>query len=407
VFSLIVFRSLPFVGYLLGTPAVEGRTRLGWACAVGVGVFCVHAVAPDAVVDLEYAVLLYGYFFIAALIVHRFGGLLPAPFIRGGGLLLVSLLALVVAPAVLVHAPAVVAMVVVGWELTLSAHSYAVDTIEASRRATLGEGLFFLLVNPTLAYRERGFREGPPRLRWRALLRLGAGSLTIFGRDIVLVTTAAVPALRPFDLTEIRDAAGYGRFCGTQLLMGLGLYCAHSGLASVQIGWMLLLGHRVPERYRRPFLATSPQDFWHRWNTWVGRWAHCYLFVPVGHPAARRWGSLGSTGALVFAFVGVGLLHDVGFWALNLGHGRGWSLRFSAVFALCALLILVWRWAARLGRQLLGEPSRGSAFTRECFAWAACSQFVCLLCWVVIPVLRGSRLPPLLERWLPTWVGGP
>jgi hypothetical protein len=397
--ALVLLRSAPFVGYLVVSRSARWSLRVGAAGAVAVVAVAVHRVRPDALSDLVAAPLLFAYLAAGAVFIHWLGPRLGRVAVRRGALLLIAALLFVVAPSVCLHRPGVTVLVVLGWEMTLSAHSYGVDTVGRGARATLGEGLFFLLVNPTVVYRESGSREGSPGVGWEAALRIAGGTLAILGRDAVLLATTRVPSLRVIDLSEVQGIGGYVQFCALQLLMGAGLYCAHSGLASVQIGWMRLLGYRIPERYVFPYLAVSPQDFWQRWNTWIGRWAHHYLFVPFGHAAVRRRGGRsGPVAGVVAAFLGVGLLHDFGVWGIGAHRQQGVSLKFAVIFLLFAIVLVGWRSAVRTTGPWLGAPSRAGTFARNFLARAACLQVVCVFCWLTVPVLRGDRWPPGLER---------
>src|SRR6185312_16596428 len=106
---------------------------------------------------------------------------------------------------------------------------------------------------------------------WGAALLFGA---TIFGE--------LVPSKPPAALANLVPGIVHG---ATALL---GLYAAHSGLAHLQIGLCRTLGYRAPERYRYPFLATGPADFWERWNTYMMGFVRSYVFVPVHRALKRR-----------------------------------------------------------------------------------------------------------------------
>src|SRR5262249_49206419 len=128
----------------------------------------------------------------------------------------------------------------------------------------------------------------------------------------------------------------------------------HSGLASLQIGYMRCIGYRVPERYRLPFLATSPQDFWRRWNTWIGRWGYRYVFFPTCRGLARS--SIGRNSLAVAAiatFVVIGLLHDLGIYALRgIAMHAPPSLRMTFVFGVAGLAFAAFGLLARLARRM-------------------------------------------------------
>jgi hypothetical protein len=399
--SLLLFRSAPFAAHLLSAAGVRWTVRVAAAGAVGTLVALTAWFGADAWKSQLWIPAVYAGMGLGAVLVHAVSPLIGRHLARAGAVLVLGCLVFVLAPAMLVPRAAAGFAVVLGWELALSAHSYAVDTTASGARPPLRQAAFFLLVDPTFVYRERVEPHARAALRAGALGRIARGAAMLVGRNAALLAVQAVPALRPIDLTDVSDAATYGHFLATQAVLALGLYCAHAGLASVQIGWMRVLGYRVPERYVRPLLARSPQDFWQRWNTWVGRWAQAYLFVPIGHAAVRRWrGGVGSKLGLLLAFAGVGFLHDLGAWALGLSQGgRGWSPGFTALFVLFGIIVLGWRAARRLVDALPGIGAHALQGPRNALAWAACAQLVCALSWIAVPLLRNNHLPRPLERF--------
>jgi alginate O-acetyltransferase complex protein AlgI len=44
----------------------------------------------------------------------------------------------------------------------------------------------------------------------------------------------------------------------------------------------LLFGFHFPQNFRRPYLAFSITDFWHRWHMSLSRWLRDYLYIPLG-----------------------------------------------------------------------------------------------------------------------------
>ena len=55
-----------------------------------------------------------------------------------------------------------------------------------------------------------------------------------------------------------------------------------SGYTDMAIGMALLLGFHFPVNFRRPYLAFSITDFWHRWHISLSRWLRDYLYIPLG-----------------------------------------------------------------------------------------------------------------------------
>ena len=130
-------------------------------------------------------------------------------------------------------------------------------------------------------------------------------------------------------------------------LRALSEYAAHSGLASIQIGIMRQLGYQVPERYNYPFLASSPLDFWRRWNTYVGGWLRQYVFMPGMMFAGRRTRAPWAMAVvLTVVFVVSGLLHDIYGYAISFDTDP----RYLLFFLVVAAVTFLWIGAARAGR---------------------------------------------------------
>ncbi len=60
------------------------------------------------------------------------------------------------------------------------------------------------------------------------------------------------------------------------------IYCDFSGYSDIARGLARLFGVELMENFRRPFLATSPQDLWRRWHISLSLWLRDYLYVPLG-----------------------------------------------------------------------------------------------------------------------------
>jgi D-alanyl-lipoteichoic acid acyltransferase DltB (MBOAT superfamily) len=221
----------------------------------------------------------------------------------------------------------------------------------------------------------------------------------MLGRDATILLMAAPAFARWSDVAGTGSALGYLGFVAGQLTLAVGLYCAHSGLASFQIGWMRLFGHELPERYRYPLLATSPQDFWHRWNTWVGEWARRYLFVPVSHAAIRRFGgALGVNAGAIVAFAGVGLLHDLGVWVVRAAFGAyRVSLRLTLMFVVFGVVLVAWR---ALANAWAKRAPWADGRTARAVGWLVVVHGIAWLSWIALSVLRTGAFPGVIERAL-------
>ena len=60
------------------------------------------------------------------------------------------------------------------------------------------------------------------------------------------------------------------------------IFCDFSGYSDLAIGVALLLGYKIPENFRSPYLAVNLQDFWRRWHISLSTWLRDYLYIPLG-----------------------------------------------------------------------------------------------------------------------------
>lgn len=255
--------------------------------------------------------------------------------------------------------------VVVGWEFLLASYSIRVDGYVGRRRPRVSEHLFFVLVNPCIVYLERGQQSG--RVGPRGLGRCLLGALVILcGR----LAQATVDRHRLADLSSASYVVG--------LVLLSGTYMQHSGLASVQIGLMRSIGWDIPERYRYPLFASSPAEFWARWNTYVGSWVRRYVFTPTARLFLRSSGMHrqgGRFAAVLAAFVTIGALHELPTLA------QTWSVSWIwlTFFVTQALWLIAWELGMGSSGRTLGPAELGhwhAFMSRSCRTAATISGVV-------------------------------
>lgn len=125
---------------------------------------------------------------------------------------------------------------------------------------------------------------------------------------------------RIFDLGEQQLTTGFA-WLGL-LLFVLQFYFDFSAYADMAIGIGKMVGISLPELFDAPFLATSLQDFWHRWNVPLADWFYTYLYAPICVSNEKRTVYLTKkrfffTTLMIFSFVG--LLYGAGWNFLVLG----------------------------------------------------------------------------------------
>jgi len=118
------------------------------------------------------------------------------------------------------------------------------------------------------------------------------------------------------------------------------IYGDFSGYTDIARGAAKLFGIELMLNFRRPYLATSVREFWHRWHISLSTWFRDYLYIPLG---GRRVGVPRWLFNLFLTFVISGL------W-----HGANWT--FLAWGALHGLYVVAgWLtdpWRARARRAL-------------------------------------------------------
>jgi alginate O-acetyltransferase complex protein AlgI len=118
--------------------------------------------------------------------------------------------------------------------------------------------------------------NGPKRSDWEeGLARIAIGAL----KKVVVADTLGTYVDSAF--------ANPGGFGAPGLLLAVyafayQIYFDFSGYSDIAIGLGRLFGFRLPENFDRPYLASSPREFWRRWHITLSAWLRDYLYVPLG-----------------------------------------------------------------------------------------------------------------------------
>lgn len=330
VAAVLGLRTTPLLLFALASPRFDAVTKLlalaTYAAVVGLALSADPTFLASA---LGFAIG-FAYFAACACILvwmcraDRLRALSPAA--------LVALLAFacIVLPGCMVNAPGGLVVLMTGWELFFSSYSYTVESKRPQAFRSLGEGLFFLLVNPSLSYPERGAWSTSPDVDAGALRRCATGAALLF---LQALSAPLGPLIARIAATiDVPWVAGYVAFA-LGCAIGLGrAFLAQAGVAHVHIGLLALMGFRARERFDAPWRSTSPADFWRRWNVYLGVWFRRYVFNPAAYRLARlrRVSPLARTAAaLLFTFVLAGIAHDA-IWLVQYGTAGNGVLAFGA-----------------------------------------------------------------------------
>jgi len=351
VLLLLGFRSMPFAVYGIGTRTAPFGVRAGIAAAYVA--LCAVLIALGQGPALGASVLGSAYYFVVGWAVPRCADALAQNRVTKGSLFVAFAAVYLLVPAIAFPEKERLMFIVLGWDLLMASYSYAVDVSTMRSKPSRAECLFFLFVNPTVTYSNRGQRVGGLAFDGRGAARVALGACSMFVSlafaQPVYRLLAQTGESRRLSVAIVGLAYGAARFFSE--------YASHSGLASMQIGLARQVGLRVPERYHFPFLADSPLDFFRRWNTYVTGWLGKYVFVPAARQLHKRIGPASKMAALFVTFIASGLLHDGFTYASRLVV----STRGIELFAVVAMSTLIWLGAASLVRRVIaiGASARG------------------------------------------------
>lgn len=138
----------------------------------------------------------------------------------------------------------------------------------------------------------------------------------------------------------------YDRMYGIMVILGavsytIQLYMEFSGSIDIVIGSAEMLGIRLPENFRQPFMAQNAADFWRRWHISLGTWFRTYLFyaVSMSKTVKNINKKLRRKSGRYAAMVGTSAMALLPVWlATGLWHGPSWTYIFYGFYYFVILL---------------------------------------------------------------------
>lgn len=73
------------------------------------------------------------------------------------------------------------------------------------------------------------------------------------------------------------------------IFFAIQIYCDFSGYSDIAIGSARILGFRLMENFRRPYLSQSIAEFWRRWHISLSTWFRDYVYIPLGGNRVVKW----------------------------------------------------------------------------------------------------------------------
>jgi alginate O-acetyltransferase complex protein AlgI len=107
-----------------------------------------------------------------------------------------------------------------------------------------------------------------------------------FFKKIVIADRAAIAANEVFN-----NPHGY---YGIYLIIAcfcfiFQVYCDFSGYSDIAVGTAQLMGFKLTDNFKRPYLSISISDLWRRWHITLIAWLRDYIYIPLGGKRVAQW----------------------------------------------------------------------------------------------------------------------
>lgn len=89
-------------------------------------------------------------------------------------------------------------------------------------------------------------------------------------------------------------------------LFSIQIYADFSGYSDMARGLAQLLGFKLTQNFKFPFLSRDPGEYWRRWHTSLRKWLIDYIYIPLGGSSGPKWRYII---VLLFTFTFSGLWH--------------------------------------------------------------------------------------------------
>ncbi len=154
-------------------------------------------------------------------------------------------------------------------------------------------------------------------------------------------------------------------YSGGEVLAGvygyaLQLFFDFSGYTDIAIGVGLLLGLRLPENFRQPYLSVNLMEFWRRWHITFSEWLRDYIMESL--PQRRRQFPLISYCYSVILTMMLG-----GLW-----HGLSWTFFiWGSLHGVALAAVRLWKQSRKGSKPTAWGKIAGTLVTFHfvCFTW--------------------------------------
>ena len=112
-------------------------------------------------------------------------------------------------------------------------------------------------------------------------------------------------------------------------LFAFQIYCDFSGYSDIAIGASKIMGIKLMDNFRTPYLSSNISEFWSRWHISLSTWFRDYLYIPLGGNRVVKWRWYYN---LMLVFIVSGFWHGANWTFIMWGALHGTYLIFALLF---------------------------------------------------------------------------
>ncbi len=154
--------------------------------------------------------------------------------------------------------------------------------------------------------------------------------LVLFG---LFVKMAVADNIAPFVNMVYLEPSKYssGEVLTAIFLFSFQIYADFYGYSTIALGAARLLGIKIMDNFKTPYLSRSVSEFWSRWHISLSTWFRDYLYIPLGgnRVSLPRW-----TFNILVVFMVSGLWHGASWTFVVWGALHGLMLLLERYFSM-------------------------------------------------------------------------
>lgn len=127
----------------------------------------------------------------------------------------------------------------------------------------------------------------------------------------------------------------------TTILFGIQIYGDFAGYTHIAIGAAEVMGFKLMNNFKQPYLANSIKEFWRRWHISLSGWFKDYLYIPLG---GNRCSTLKSNWNLLITFIVSGLWHGAAIHYIVWGAINGaYQVIENCILKRCSIILRIYK----------------------------------------------------------------